>query len=299
MRALPGTQAASGPFWSPDSRFIGFFADGKLKKVEVSGGPAQILCDAPNPRGGTWNRDGVIVFSRNAGLDNLYRVSASGGIPTPASVRREGSHRWPHFLPDGRHFLYLALKPSPSDSATVVGSLESQEPKPVFTSLDEALYAAPGLLLFGATLMAQHFDLRTLEVPGEPFSIAEQVLEGPARGIGNFSVSDGGELAFASGRAADSQLTWFDRSGRQVGTVAEPGNQEDLQLSPDASRVAVSRYDPETLAFDVWLLDCRGVRLHASRLARRMSTHRSGRQMEANSSLLRIIAALPICIAGR
>jgi serine/threonine protein kinase len=256
-RALPGTQAASEPFWSPDSRFIGFFADGKLKKIAISGGPPHVLCDAPNPRGGTWSRESIIVFSKNAGLDNLYRVSASGGVPTPASTRTEGSHRWPHFLPDGRHFLYLALKPSPGESATVVGSLESHDPKRVFTSLEEAVYAAPGFLLFkrAATLMALRFDVKTLEVSGEPVSIAEQLMEGPGRGIGNFSVSDSGELAFAGAGSTQSQLTWFDRSGRQVGIVAEPSNQEDPQLSPDASRVAVSRHDPETLAFDVWLLD--------------------------------------------
>ncbi len=150
---LDGTQGASYPFWSPDGRFIGFFADGKLKKVEVSGGQPQVLCDAPNGRGGSWNRDGVIVFTPD-GFGGLFRVPSSGGSPVemtrPDTTRFETSHRWPVFLPDGKHFLYLAANFSGQleKNAIFLGSLDSQEKRLLVNTSANAAYAEPGFLVY-------------------------------------------------------------------------------------------------------------------------------------------------------
>ncbi|MGD0509352.1 MAG: protein kinase, partial [Terriglobales bacterium] len=152
--ALDGTQGASYPFWSPDGKFIGFFADGKLKKVEVSGGRPQVLCDAPNARGGSWNQDGVIVFTPDAASAGLFRVSSSGGSPVAITKldasRSETSHRWPVFLPDGKHFLYLGANFSGllENNAIFLGSLDSQERRLLVSTSANAAFAEPGYLLY-------------------------------------------------------------------------------------------------------------------------------------------------------
>ncbi|MGH9363953.1 MAG: protein kinase domain-containing protein, partial [Thermoanaerobaculia bacterium] len=153
VQPLPGTENPSFPFWSPDSRFIGFFADGKLKKIDASGGPPQTLCDAPVNRGGTWNREGVILFAPVSD-GPIYRVSASGGLPTPVTrldpSRGETSHRWPFFLPDGQHFLYLVASfGGPKEKTGIyVGSLDSKEEKFLLPANSSVAYAPPGYLLF-------------------------------------------------------------------------------------------------------------------------------------------------------
>src|SRR5439155_18414590 len=149
-QALTGTEGASFPFWSPDSRFVGFFADGKLKRIETSGGPALTLCDAPQGRGGTWNRDGVIVFAPDT-TGTLHRVSASGGVPSVVTSLDEGqrgtSHRWPCFLPDGRHFLYFRGASVGETGALYVASLGSKESKLLLHAGSNGAYAQ-GYLLF-------------------------------------------------------------------------------------------------------------------------------------------------------
>ncbi len=151
--SLDGTQGASYPFWSPDGGFIGFFADGKLKKVDVSGGQVQVLCDAPNGRGGAWNRDGVIVFTPDS-FGGLFRVLAAGGSPVemtkPDASRSESSHRWPVFLPDGKHFLYLGTNFTGQleKNAIFLGSLDSQESRFLVSTSANAAYAEPGYLLY-------------------------------------------------------------------------------------------------------------------------------------------------------
>jgi hypothetical protein len=155
---LPGTEDGSYPFWSPDSRFIGFFADGKLKTIEAAGGPAQVLCDAPDGRGGSWNRESTIVFPP---IFNgpLYRISTGGGTPAPVTEldpsQQENSHRWPQFLPDGRHFLLFVRSRQGAVSGEYVGSLDSKEKRLLFCSPSNAVYAAPGYLLFPAR---EHVD---------------------------------------------------------------------------------------------------------------------------------------------
>jgi serine/threonine protein kinase len=204
---LPETEGATIHFWSPDSRFIAFFADGKLKKIDVAGGPPQTIASAPNNVGGTWNRDDVIVFSPGIS-DGLYRVSAAGGEVTPLTTldkTRENSHRWPQFLPDGRHFLYFSRQPE--KSGVYVGSLDSKETKRILDTDYNALYAPPGYLLFvrEAALMAQPFDAGKLALTGNAVPIAEQVGLNAASRVSHFTVSESGVLVFESG-GANSQL---------------------------------------------------------------------------------------------
>ena len=244
---LAGTDGAAAPFWSPDSRFIGFFSGGKLKKIDSTGGPAQTLCDAPQGAGGAWSRDNVIVFAPNY-EDALYRVPAAGGAPARVTVldasRKETAHVRPQFLPDGRHFIYLTTSAQRENRGIYVGSLDSKETKLLVNTYQGAAYAPPGYLLFmrERTLMAQGLDADRLELKGEPFPVAEQVDLLPAETrLAFFSVSQTGVLVYRSGRNRSFQLTWFDRSGKQIGTVGPPGPYFNPSLSPDEKRVAVDR----------------------------------------------------------
>jgi Tol biopolymer transport system component len=259
---LAGTEDSSLPFWSPDSRFIGFFSKGKLRKIEVTGGPVQTLCDAPDPRGGTWNADGVIVFAPKGG-DVLYRVGAAGGTPVPLTAldtsRKETSHYHPRFLPDGRHFLYLANSPQRESAGIYVGSLDKQVPKLLVNTDASAAYAPPGYLLFlrDRTLMAQGFDADRLELKGEAFSVVEQVDRLGASGarFALFSVSETGVLTYRSGFSDSSQLIWFDREGKPLGTVGPTGGYNSPWLSPDEKRVAFGRQESQGGGSDIWLLE--------------------------------------------
>ena len=241
---LAGTDDAVYPFWSPDSRFVGFFAGGKLKKIEVAGGSAQTLCDASDGRGGAWNRDGVIIFTPNS-TDVLYRVSAAGGAPAPLtaldSSRKESSHIHAQFLPDGRHFLYLARGGQQRNTGVVVGSLDSTERKRLVETNAQAAYAQ-GYLLFmqERTLMAQAFDADRLELKGDPVPLVQQVERLPGVSFGLFSVSETGVLVYRSGSGANTELAWFDRTGKQIGTVGPSSSYTNPSLSPDEKRVAVS-----------------------------------------------------------
>jgi hypothetical protein len=199
---LAGTEGAAFPFWSPDSRFIGFFAGGKLKKIDASGGPPLTLCDAATGRGGTWNREGVILFTPTVGSP-VHRVSTAGGAATPVTSldasKSEVSHRWPYFLPDGRHFLYVAgssftPKESPTNSV-LVGSLDSKESKLLFHTHANAIYTSEHLLFLRLnTLMAQPFDAKRMELIGEAFPVADPVQEDEGRMHGVFSASENGVL---------------------------------------------------------------------------------------------------------
>ncbi|HET9529649.1 MAG TPA: protein kinase [Blastocatellia bacterium] len=265
---LPGTDKADTeafPFWSPDSRYVAFFADGKLKKMEISGGPAQTLADAPTPRGGSWNRDGVIIFSPTA-QSPLYRVSVTGGEATQLTTldesRQETSHRCPFFLPDGRHFLFFARTIQTEDNVIYVGSLDSKEVKRVIRADSNMAYALSGYLLFAreGTLMAQPFDAEGLQVTGEAFPVVEHIRYNPGNTLAGFSASEGGVLVYQTGTPAPNQLTWIDRSGNKLGTVGPPGSYNQLRLSPDEKRVAVIRADPPAITTDIWLIElARGV----------------------------------------
>jgi Tol biopolymer transport system component len=261
--SLDGTQGASYPFWSPDGKSIGFFADGKLKKVDVSGGQPQVLCDAPNGRGGTWNRDGVIVFTPG-GLGGLSRVSSSGGSPVemtkPDTSRFETSHRWPVFLPDGKHFLYLGANFSGQveKNAIFLGSLDSQERRLLVNSSANAAYADPGYLIYvrDKTLVAQPFDRRRYVLSGEPHTLTDEMLYFPTVGRAVFTVSNGEVLITQTARGASlSQLTWFERSGKPTGTVGVPEVFNNVRLSPDGHRVAVDQIHADGRHTDIWILE--------------------------------------------
>ena len=259
---LAGTEDAQFPFWSPDSRYIGFFSNNKLKKIEVSGGPTQTLCDAPSAFGGTWNADGVILI----GLDTkgINRVSSAGGTPVRIiprdESRKEIAQAWPVFLPDGNHFLYQSWNGRSDDSAIFVASLGGSDRKLLLKADSSPLYAAPGYLLFarGATLTAQSFDVRTLELTGEPFPVAEQIGYNSFMSYANASVSVNGTVAFLTGGVANRQLIWFDRSGKQLESVGTPGEINDIVLSRDGKRLAMQRLEDGNS--DIWLMDlARGV----------------------------------------
>jgi Tol biopolymer transport system component len=258
---LAGTQDASYPFWSPDSRWIAFFSGGKLKKIEASGGPPLTLCDAPNPRGGTWNQEGVILFDPTLN-EPLYRVSASGGTVTPATSlnfsKGEISHRWPYFLPDGRHFLYLTFGPSLNE--VMLGSLDSKESKSLVRSEGSAAYAAGNLLFLRQnTLMAQPFDVKQLELTGDAVPIVDPVQREEVTRRSIFSVSQNGLLAYLEGAGnANRQLIWVDRSGKKVGEVPGADAYRNPRLSPDGKKIL---YTIETAEFDLWSYDTlRGVK---------------------------------------
>jgi Tol biopolymer transport system component len=258
---LSGTDDASFPFWSADGRFLGFFAGGKLKKIDAGGGPPQTLCDAPQGRGGTWNQDGVIVFAPDTNLP-LHRVAAAGGASAPLGKldesRQETTHRWPWFLPDGRHFLYLARSSSSENSAIYAGSLDGEAPKLLVNAESSIAYAPPGYLLFlrEQTLMAQPFSASKQETTGDAFPVAESVRFNAGNWKAFFSVSDNGVLVYQMGSAAiGGRLHWYDRSGRQVGSVGSTAGYRDPSLSPDARRIGANMADPQSGNVDVWLYE--------------------------------------------
>jgi eukaryotic-like serine/threonine-protein kinase len=256
-KELSGTDRAESPFWSPDSRFIGFFADGKLKITEVSGGPVQTLCAAPTTNaGGTWNRDGVIVFG---GLGSpLQRVSSEGGVPVGVTAldraRSERAHQWPQFLPDSRHFLYLSLTEKTEDRAIYLGSLDSGETALLTKSVSMATFSPSGHLLYllEHALVAQPFDAKRLRLTGDAKPIAESVILA-ANGRAAFSISETGILAYRAGASALSQLAWFNREGKQIGTIGDPAAYSSIELSPDRKRASVCVTNQAS--DDIWLQD--------------------------------------------
>jgi Tol biopolymer transport system component len=270
---LPGTDNARFPFWSPDSRFIGFFTDDKLKKIAVAGGPAQSLCDALRGVGGSWNRDGTIVFGLTA--SGLQRVSAEGGVSALVS-RDEGRPRLPAFLPDGRQFLYLVPARFATQSRPTgiyAGSLDSSADRQLLTDISDAVYALglgrrAGFLLFvrGETLLAQPFDPARAQLAGDLFPVAEHVRShNRAINYKQFSVSHSGILAYQAGNNSESsELTWFDREGKRLGALGEPGRYNAVALSPDQKRAAVVRLEPGGTNSDIWVWDL--ARNTASRL---------------------------------
>jgi len=264
LRAAPltGTSGATYPFWSPDGRFLGFFAGAKLKKIEVPGGTPFTLCDASDGRGGTWNREGDILFtpSVNAGL---YRVSAAGGAPTPVTTlepsQNENTHRWPYFLPDGRHFLYLAgsgvftPRENPTNSVRL-GSLDSKDYKLLVHSHAGAIYSSGQILFLRQdTLMAQPFDAERLQLTGGAVPIADPVREVPNYSKGLFSASENGLLAYVEGPIrADRQLAWFDRSGKPAGTVSGIDAYGNPRISRDGKRLL---FQLDSVGYDIWTYD--------------------------------------------
>jgi eukaryotic-like serine/threonine-protein kinase len=264
-KPVADTEGASFPFWSADGKSLGFFAEGKLKKLDLDGGPVQTLCDAPSGRGGTWNKDGVILFTPSGQLGGgLYQIAASGGTPkqvsSPETSNGESSQRWPMFLPDGKHFLYMAFNVSmqSESNAIFVGSLESKERRFVTRATANAAYAAPGYLLYyrDKTLFAQRFDSGKFELKGEPAPILTEVEYQARVGRVGFSATDSGLLvAQNSGAVSFSQLIWFDRKGDQLGVVGKPELYANVSLAPDGKSAAVDKTDTANQNIDVWIYD--------------------------------------------
>jgi Tol biopolymer transport system component len=260
---LPGTDGARSlagqVFWSPDSRSIGFVADGKLKKVSISGGPPQTLTDVLDSARASWGRQGVILIAPGPGTP-IRRLPEAGGVSVALTAPAAGeSHFTPHFLPDGRHFLYW-VSGKPETTGVYVSSLQDgAQPVRLLTDNSPAWFApsdatgTPGHLLFvrEGTLMAQPFDAETLSVTGEIFPVAEPVTQ--------FSVSANGALAYLSGTAAVSeQMVWRDRAGKEVGSVGPPGVYASFRLSPDERSIVFNRAGGSNQ--DIWVLDvARGV----------------------------------------
>jgi eukaryotic-like serine/threonine-protein kinase len=267
---LPGTDGATYPFWSPDSRFIGFFAEGRLKKVESMGGPIRTLGEARSGRGGTWSAEGVIVFAP-ADEGPLHRIAAAGGGSSPVTRIDPPvpylSHRWPHFLPDGQHFLYVVAGGVPRPTSEVhVGSLRSPETRLLLEDASNAAYVASGRLLFvrDGDLVAQPFDPSSLEISGEAMPVAESVHRHRHRRNASFTVSDLALVYQSDPAPSRSRLAWFDRTGRELASPGAPGDYGGLRLAPDGQRCALEVRDRRTGAIDIWILDLpRGI---ASRL---------------------------------
>ena len=257
---LAGTDGASAPFWSSDSRSIGFVADGSVKRVDAAGGLPRTVCDVPPPHefSGTWH-DNTIVFS--SGLV-LLRVAAEGGQPAVITTldlsRGETAYRYPTFLPDGRHLVYSVQSTDPANTGVFARSLDSPDRTRVLEAVSMVAYAEPGYLIYqdSGALMAQPFDATRLRLNGTPTRIAERITLNPNLGLAAFAVSESGALVYrTAGARESSQLQWFDRTGKPLERLGQPGFFRGLALSPDEKRVAVSRPDPETGKSDVWTIE--------------------------------------------
>ena len=260
-QAMPGTDDAMYPFWSPDSHEVGFFAEGKMKKISATGGPPQTICDATNARGGAWSAGGTIVFTPST-QNPLASVPAAGGLPQPASTlnlrQGENSHRWPSFLPDGKHFLFWSrTSRGPHENMVYVGELGSLQAKMLMKSDSMAVYASGHLLfLREQSLMAQPFNLSRLEVSGDPVPIADHVSMNGATARPLFSVSQTGALVYQSGDAeGDWDLQWTDRDGKQTGFAAPPDRYVTPRLSPDGTHLAVMIFNGVFGTGDIWVFD--------------------------------------------
>ena len=252
-RQLAGTEGASDHFWSADSRSLAFMSQGMLKSVDISGGVPQIICDAPpGLQGATWNRDGTIIFAGPTG--GLWLVRAAGGEPvqltTPDVERKEVSHRRPHFLPDGRRFLYLALP----GNTVYLGSLDSKERVSLLTAESNAIYADPGFVLFfrQGSLLAQRFDPIKGELSGDAVPISQDVSLAASTAWMGVTVSQTGVLVHRSASTGAAQLQWIDRKGTVTAVITELPSFAHLAIARDGKMAAVSRTDAQR---DIWFVD--------------------------------------------
>ena len=272
-RPLPGTEGA-GPlhFWSPDSRFIGFMAEGKLKKIDVTGGPPQTVTDASGVgpfQAGTWSRNGTILFnvSEAPGRDGLYRVSADGGETTKMTLLDDKNEEmvalWPSFLPDGRHFTFIRIETSEDSpvaaqpGGTWMASLDSSQARKLMDTTSYTEYAPPGYLLYvrDGALLAHPFDAEGGSLRGEPFRIEQGLETFMGIGLPSFSSSGTGLLAYHDEGGSQSRLVWKDRRGSVLAQVGTPAEYGDLRLSPDGQRLAVAMSDPRARTSDLWIVE--------------------------------------------
>jgi eukaryotic-like serine/threonine-protein kinase len=266
---LQGTEGAANPFWSPEGRYLGFFAGGKLKTIEASGGPTQVLTEtSSDTRGGSWGTDGTIIFSP-ATTSPLFKISVRGGPATQITEfdqeRGQTSHRWPWFLPDGRHYLYFGRGIKKATEGIFVGSLDTRERKFLLSSKVRGIYTGSSsdtlrgylLSVHQGTLLAHPFDVSKLELSGESITIAQNVLSYPSEfgptGNSVISVSTNGHLVFLSGAPPITQPVWEDRAGKAAEPIVPPGVYREPMISPDGKKIALSRHVESTE--DIWLID--------------------------------------------
>jgi serine/threonine protein kinase/Tol biopolymer transport system component len=259
-RALQGTDRATFPFWSPDGRFLGFSADGHLKRVDVTDGTIETLSDGASRVAGTWSPRGVILYG---GANRFVTVGATGGgmvttlslAPPPGAV---SGIVWPQFLPDGHHFLYFVQSLRDDSRGEYLGSIDAPETRRLLTSVSKAVFASPGYLLFvrDEALMAQRFDLSRFELTGKPMLVADGVWKAELAGQTALSASDNGVLAYVNAAVENRQWSWFDRAGRLLGQFGSPDRLYAPRLSPDGKRIAVARgpFGRE----DIWQMDLTG-----------------------------------------
>ena len=244
---LAGAEGGKYPFWSPDGRSIGFFADGKLKRLDLPNGPTLTLCDAPSARGGSWNRKGVILFAPT-GIGAIYRVSANGGMPQRVTKMdsKTWSHRFPVFL-DDEHFLFTARSPLPSEEGVFAGSLDGKETTRVLPSSLSVAFAAPDQLFHvrDHMLVRQRFDAGSLELDGVPVIVADQIDYYEDRGYAPVTAAASGTLAFRRDGISNMRIAWYDRDGRRLAASPDMGEYEGITVSPDGTRVAFGYFDPK------------------------------------------------------
>jgi len=259
IRSVPGTEGATLPFWSPDSRSVAFFSQSKLKKTDLSGTPVEVLASTDDfPGGGSWSASAGIIFSNR---NRLEQISSEGGAET-RTVALDPAVRaiiaeWPQFLPDGRHYLVHLVSSDTGKNGIYVCSLDSRECRLLVSTDANPAYAAPGFVVYGRgdTLMAQAFHPNDLRVSGEPFSVAEHVGAMSFRTGRMFSVSQTGVLVYRRADSGIVQLAWYSRDGRRLGPVGEPGPYGIIRLSPDERRLAMERLDPQIRTHDIWTLE--------------------------------------------
>ncbi len=255
---LAGTEDARRPFWSPDSKELAFFAGDQLKRVGVEGGTVRVVCDGVNGADGSWSQEGVILFDGSAG-DSIRSVPASGGVPRGASTldRKVGQmeHAWPHFLPDGKHYLFQAQYENRTDSL-FVGELGSTETKLLGPAASLMGYSDPGYVLWvqDGALRAQRLNLEKLELEGEPFPVTTQLSVGTT-GLASFSASRSGVLAYRSGDTGMRRAVWVDRKGKKLRTVGPPGYYNQPDVDPSGHRIVLERTDGGAAKPDLWILD--------------------------------------------
>ncbi len=262
---LPGTEAAEAPFWSPDSRQVAFFTEGRtISKISVSSGPPQIFANLPpglsfgSDVQGAWSPEGVILIGRSGGA--IYQVTAAGGEPRQLlkldQSRGEQSQLSPRFLPDGRHFLYNSVAPDSGKGGVYVASLDGGQPQPLVGAASDATFVSPGFLLFarGSSLLGQHFDPRKRRLLGEPIGLGESVGQMSMYPVSLYSASSNGVLLYRSDVAANLQLTWADRGGKRT-PVGDSRPYKQGSLAPDEKRLAAQIFDRKTAINDIWVLD--------------------------------------------
>jgi eukaryotic-like serine/threonine-protein kinase len=258
-KPLPGTEGAQSPFWSPDSKWIGFAAGSKLRKISVDGGSPLVICDSGQLRGGSWSPNGTILFVPGVGVP-VYSVPDAGGTPVEAThLDKSGgelTHRWPVFLPDGKHFLFFSRG---RENAIYVSSVDSKERKLILKNETNALYASPGYLLFvqNGVLLAQQFDADRLELKGSPAAVADDVPVFGGQQHGLFSASANGILAIHSKQELLSQPIWVDQSGKPVEALMDPAIfvSYNMRMSPDGRKIAFGITDPKDGADNIWVHD--------------------------------------------